>query len=692
MERSVGSRLIGLFQQLDKIGGKAAKNPSSTDDLQQIRYVTSKIYQLLNQQEKIHRDSVLKNAAQLDLILCTLRNCSDRAVVVNIIHILLELLGKTQVGKRSSALVSANTTNILLQCMVRETEDNVTNDDLLILAHQVLAKLSSKDRKFSTKARLHRTLLITLSLIKSNICQFKNLQCLLQVFKSYTNNSVNASYLGKHNSIPPMFRVIQQCGRKHTTVLKLALEIVYNVTKSRNNAARTIGGEHVPHLLGLYQDWHQLDTKHRHVNIRKAILNILKNITNLKSGRKALADANGIQILYDTAQDVIDCREMESLILLASVIMRKCCPRNKLPCDIRSPRKQDFTERQKEVELGNIALSTAVPKQKGQQREHKVQKEKKFSTSSCSYDIMGILLDWICDAHLRYAVTDQPTRAIERFSSTEYILERVLKILPTSVDMLREFPPNNFRISLPCLQFIYWSLINVEQASGQQKSNLSSTLRRLGEELYRSKTVKFMDVSSDKSDFPLSPTKLDKSKDGIYFRSSNQHVRLLSSLIILKTLSQVDLVAHVFDVLKNDLKSDVCKELFLYYQATPVVLQYLKPINKAFMGAAMDIFLQLSADTPFQTPFLESCGNEQWFRTVAMVLRAPTQDNKLLEKLSIILQKLSKFKTNKRFFDVYTIVGIIQEILRGCSTDQAFLALNLKSILFNLTSTGGVQS
>ncbi|XP_076102521.1 cytosolic carboxypeptidase 1-like isoform X2 [Mytilus galloprovincialis] len=344
MERSVGSRLIGLFQQLDKIGGKAAKNPSSTDDLQQIRYVTSKIYQLLNQQEKIHRDSVLKNAAQLDLILCTLRNCSDRAVVVNIIHILLELLGKTQVGKRSSALVSANTTNILLQCMVRETEDNVTNDDLLILAHQVLAKLSSKDRKFSTKARLHRTLLITLSLIKSNICQFKNLQCLLQVFKSYTNNSVNASYLGKHNAIPPMFRVIQQCGRKHTTVLKLALEIVYNVTKSRNNAARTIGGEHVPHLLGLYQDWHQLDTKHRHVNIRKAILNILKNITNLKSGRKALADANGIQILYDTAQDVIDCREMESLILLASVIMRKCCPRNKLPCDIRSPVKFDLPE------------------------------------------------------------------------------------------------------------------------------------------------------------------------------------------------------------------------------------------------------------------------------------------------------------------------------------------------------------
>lgn len=51
---------------------------------------------------------------------------------------------------------------------------------------------------------------------------------------------------------------------------------------SGNNAARTIGGEHVPHLLALYHEWHQLDTKHRHVNLRKAILNILKNITNLR--------------------------------------------------------------------------------------------------------------------------------------------------------------------------------------------------------------------------------------------------------------------------------------------------------------------------------------------------------------------------------------------------------------------------
>lgn len=67
-------------------------------------------------------------------------------------------------------------------------------------------------------------------------------------------------------------------------------------------------------------------------------------------------------------------------------------------------------------------------------------------------------------------------------------------------------------------------------------------------------------------------------------------------------------------------------------------------VLQPFMNPAMDIFLQMSTDSPFLPPFLESCSNETWFRTVAMVLRAPRQDIKLLERLSIVLQKLSKIR------------------------------------------------
>ncbi|OWF47641.1 coiled-coil domain-containing protein 138-like [Mizuhopecten yessoensis] len=345
-------------------------------------------------------------------------------------------------------------------------------------------------------------------------------------------------------------------------------------------------------------------------------------------------------------------------------------------------RKQEFAERQKDLAL-------AVPKQKlpkDAEEKSKPAKQSKLALPVYTFDVMGVLLDWISDAHLRYTVTDQPSRPAERYFSPEYVQEKVLKILPSSVDLLREFPGHNLRISLPCIQFIYWSLVHIEQGSGSQKSSLSSTLRRLGEEMYRAKTVRFSDTDKTLDSTPLPLVKLDKNKDTVYFRSTNLHVRLLSSLIILKTLSQVDLLAHVFDVLRNDLKSDIAKELYLYYHATPVILMYLKPVNKAFMGAAMDIFLHMSSDSPFQQSFLEGCSNETWFRTIAMVLRAPSQDYKVLEKLSIILQKLSKMKSNRKYFEVYTIVAIIQELLRGCATDQAFLALNLKSILFNLTA------
>ncbi|KAK3611226.1 hypothetical protein CHS0354_002122 [Potamilus streckersoni] len=355
-------------------------------------------------------------------------------------------------------------------------------------------------------------------------------------------------------------------------------------------------------------------------------------------------------------------------------------------------KKQEFSQRQRDSEQLTTASSAAsVPKQKSQaDMEEKIKSSKsiKGSTTVNTFEVMSTLLDWICDAHLRYTVTDQPTRPVERFSSPEFLQEKVLKILPSLVELLKEYPSQNLKLCLPCLQFIYWALVQVEHNQGIQKTNLASTMRRLGEELYKSKSVRFMDSDPSLSgDLPGSPGKFEKPKEGVYFHSSNLHVRLLSSLIILRTLSQADLLASVFDSLRSDLKSDVAKELFLYYQATPVIIHYLKPVNKPFMGPAIDIFLQMSTDSPFLQPFLESCSTESCFRTMAMVLRAPRQDVKLMEKVSILLQKLSKLRSNRRFFEVYTITGIVQELLRGCSNEQAFLALNLKSVLFNLTST-----
>lgn len=67
------------------------------------------------------------------------------------------------------------------------------------------------------------------------------------------------------------------------------------------NARRAVDRGNVPALLVIYQDWHRNDTRHRHVLIRKSILGCVKNLTNIKLGRKAFVDADGMRILYNTS-------------------------------------------------------------------------------------------------------------------------------------------------------------------------------------------------------------------------------------------------------------------------------------------------------------------------------------------------------------------------------------------------------
>ena len=58
-----------------------------------------------------------------------------------------------------------------------------------------------------------------------------------------------------------------------------------------------------------------------------------------------------------------------------------------------------------------------------------------------------------------------------------------------------------------------------------QRTALSSTLRRLGEELYRPRPQRVGDDT-------------DRPQEAFFFRSQEAHVRFLSALIILKTVSQ----------------------------------------------------------------------------------------------------------------------------------------------------------
>ncbi|MGH0163217.1 UNVERIFIED_CONTAM: hypothetical protein FKN15_053874 [Acipenser sinensis] len=65
--------------------------------------------------------------------------------------------------------------------------------------------------------------------------------------------------------------------------------------------------------------------------IRKGILGCIKNITNIKLGRKAFINSDGMRTLYNISQDCLPVRALDPLINTSTLIMRKCFPKNRLP-------------------------------------------------------------------------------------------------------------------------------------------------------------------------------------------------------------------------------------------------------------------------------------------------------------------------------------------------------------------------
>ncbi|XP_047378976.1 coiled-coil domain-containing protein 138 isoform X3 [Sciurus carolinensis] len=212
-------------------------------------------------------------------------------------------------------------------------------------------------------------------------------------------------------------------------------------------------------------------------------------------------------------------------------------------------------------------------------------------------------------------------------------------------------------------------------------STMTSTLRRLGEDIFKGVVIKGIQDNSSEHSVE------NKPKTAAFFKNSNLPLRFLSTLIVLKTVTQADYLAQAFDSLCLDLKTDEGKTLFLEYQAVPVILGHLRISSKGLLSNVIDSLLQMTVESKSLQPFLEACSNTLFFRTCSVLLRTPKLDLQILEKLSIILQKLSKIKSNKKLFELFTIHLMLQEIQRTTHPEHAFLCINLNSTLFNLGLT-----
>nr|XP_028604721.1 cytosolic carboxypeptidase 1 isoform X1 [Podarcis muralis]XP_028604722.1 cytosolic carboxypeptidase 1 isoform X1 [Podarcis muralis]XP_028604723.1 cytosolic carboxypeptidase 1 isoform X1 [Podarcis muralis] len=318
------SRILSLLSQLEKINTECLVEADTT------RYVTSKILHLAQSQEKIRKEMTAKGSTGIEVILSTLENTRDLQTTLNILNILNELVAAGS-SRRTSVLVSRGGTQILLQLLVNVSKESPPNEELMVLLHSLLAKIGPKDKKFGVKARVNGALNITLNLVKQNLQNQRLILPCLQVLRVYSTNSVNAVSLGRNGLVELIFKIIGPFSKKNTSLMKVALDTLAALLKSKTNARKAVDRGYVQMLLTIYVDWHRHDSRHRHMLIRKGILQSIKSITNIKLGRKAFIDVNGMKILYNTSQECLAVRTLDPLVNTSSLIMRKCYPKNRLP-------------------------------------------------------------------------------------------------------------------------------------------------------------------------------------------------------------------------------------------------------------------------------------------------------------------------------------------------------------------------
>ncbi|XP_059883172.1 coiled-coil domain-containing protein 138 isoform X7 [Delphinus delphis] len=176
-----------------------------------------------------------------------------------------------------------------------------------------------------------------------------------------------------------------------------------------------------------------------------------------------------------------------------------------------------------------------------------VSKPHKVPLNGQVYELLTVFMDWISDHHLSKLKHEESgmdgEKALPTFASQRNdIQEKCVKLLPVMTEQLQWMPFVNAKLHEPFVKFIYWSLRQLD--AGTQHSTMTSTLRRLGEDIFKGVVTKGLQGNS------LEHSGESKPKTAAFFKSSSLPLRFLSTLIVLKTVTQV-LPSHPWNILEN---------------------------------------------------------------------------------------------------------------------------------------------
>ncbi|XP_047457131.1 coiled-coil domain-containing protein 138-like isoform X2 [Mugil cephalus] len=304
------------------------------------------------------------------------------------------------------------------------------------------------------------------------------------------------------------------------------------------------------------------------------------------------------------------------------------------------------------------------------------------SSSPTPRKLLLLLLDWVLDGPIFGAAAGNEVKGVRQCLPPEVVLsERCLKVLPLLADELHRTPLSEPELLLNLLRLTYWALRHLD--SSTQHVALSATLRRIGEVVSRPSAQSTV-LQFEDPDLPTSCIEAaGPFRSWPLYRSSCPHTRILSILIILRTVTQADVLAQALDSLHTELMCEESRGLYIRYGGVRVLLSMLRA-GRAGLHTAVDILMQLTQQSRYLNSFLEACSCEEFLSTASQLLKNPRLELPTLEKLSILLQKLSGIRKNRRLFELTSLHLQIQELHHKTNPTHTFLCLNLRSILHNL--------
>lgn len=245
------------------------------------------------------------------------------------------------------------------------------------------------------------------------------------------------------------------------------------------------------------------------------------------------------------------------------------------------------------------------------------------------------------------------------------------RVLPSLCELLR-----TPKLELPCLRLTQWCILMLNKS--EIRNTLKTTYRRIGS--WALDSLKTNGKSTSGSE-----------RDGAH-RTLDLNGRMLTALLVLGTLSQADQVAQALDILRCDIMCEDGQEIFYKCRGLDILLPLVSA--RPHLSRIADILLAVTTDSALAPGFLLELCVAEWFSVLFLSFGGPpgqrqsreSTDLDLIEKLAVVLQKLSKIGKSRVYFAKHGAGTMIREMLERYGADRPFLALNLRSIIVNLQS------